>query len=130
LIGTNILFDANIQWQPRAWSNHFLRRKRRPILPKAKKLTPAANGKKSSEPKEVSCGAPDEPIDGGWPPGWTKRTFERKSGASKRHTDRYWYTPQKEYKLRSMVEVKRFMAFVKDTNGDEELPWEYFKGRR
>jgi hypothetical protein len=97
------------------------------IRPKAKKVTPA---KKSSAANEVYCGAPDEPIDGGWPTGWTKRTFERKSGASKGHTDRYWYTPQKEYKLRSMVEVKRFMAFVKDTNGDEELAWEYFKGRR
>ena len=40
--------------------------------------------------------------------GWTKKIFERSSGNSKGHTDRYWFTPTQQYKLRSMKEVHRF----------------------
>lgn len=33
--------------------------------------------------------------------------------------DRYWFTPAKKYRLRSMVEVKKFLENLKRTGGDE-----------
>ncbi|KAG7340564.1 methyl-CpG binding domain containing protein [Nitzschia inconspicua] len=80
-------------------------------------------------PQMVWEGTPDECIDGGWPTGWIKRLYERKGGASKGHMDRYWYTPKHRYKLRSMVEVGRFMTALQQCNGDEEAAWKLFKGR-
>lgn len=75
-------------------------------------------------------GEPDEPLPGGWPVGWKKRVFERQSGASKGHRDRYWHSPEKDYKFRSMTEVKRFMGCLAATGGNEEQAWQLFKGRQ
>jgi hypothetical protein len=58
-------------------------------------------------------------LEGGWPTGWIRRIFERKGGATKGQSDRYWYTPIAAYKLRSMVQVKKFLAALAD-GGDEE----------
>jgi len=70
-----------------------------------------------AEPEPVWSGPPaDEELEGGWPKGWVKKVFARKKGTTK---DRYWYTPNQKYKLRSMVEVKRFLAAVTKTKGDE-----------
>jgi hypothetical protein len=77
--------------------------------------------------REVWRGRPDEPMEGGWPPGWRKTLVQRVSGATAGHTDRYWHTPQKRYKLRSMVDVKRFMAALKTVGGDEVTAWRWFK---
>lgn len=80
---------------------------------------------------EVWSGVPDEKLPGydAWPEGWIKRLFERGSGESKGHTDRYWYSPVKQYKFRSMVEISRFFAAMEKTNHDEEEAWKIFKGR-
>ena len=71
---------------------------------------------------------PKEPLmDGGdWPPGWTQKIFERPSGATH---DRYWYTPITKRKLRSMIEVNRFLAALKKSNGDEDEAWKIFKSK-
>mmetsp|Transcript_29197 Transcript_29197/g.41324 ORF Transcript_29197/g.41324 Transcript_29197/m.41324 type:complete len:239 (+) Transcript_29197:1841-2557(+) len=78
---------------------------------------------------EIWVGAPDEPLEGGWPAGWTKRIFQRASGATKGSTDRYWYTPVLKKKLRSMAEVKRFIAAFK-TCHDEQNAWDAFKAKK
>jgi hypothetical protein len=95
--------------------------------PSAKK--PQGSGEKREAPVEVFMGEPDEPIDGGWPKGWIKRTFERQGGSSKGHTDRYWYSPVTNKKFRSMVEIKRFMAALQSCSGDEDQAWRMFKAK-
>jgi hypothetical protein len=81
---------------------------------------------KKEPAKEVSSGPPDEPLEGGWPDGWTKRVFERQSGSTKGTKDRYWYSPANK-KFRSMNEVKRFLAALKTCKGDEGEAWNVFK---
>jgi hypothetical protein len=78
----------------------------------------------------LHTGPPEEPLDGGWPDGWIKRTFARQSGASVGSTDSYWYTPQTGKRLRSMVEVKRFMAALSTYGGDEVAAWKGLKGKQ
>ena len=69
---------------------------------------------------EVYSGPPTEKLDGGWPEGWTKKAFERQGTSSTDgRKDNYWYTPKKNYKLRSLPEVKRVMAALIETRGDE-----------
>jgi hypothetical protein len=68
-------------------------------------------------PRQTYSGPPDEPIEGGWPAGWTKIIVPRKSGA--KAPDKYWYSPIEKLKFRSMVEVERFMAALATCNGDE-----------
>lgn len=91
------------------------------------KSTPPKKGKKTKskvarkEQPPVWAGPPDEDIDGGWPKGWMKRVFARKNGASKGSTDRYWYSPKESFKLRSMVQVKKFLKALKETKGDEKM---------
>ena len=75
--------------------------------------------KRGGEPP-VWEGAPDEDLEGGWPDGWVKKLYARKNGATKGTKDRYWFTPVEKYKLRSMNEVKRFMAALQKTDGDEK----------
>jgi len=98
--------------------------------PKKKVAAPkkkASNPAKSAAPAKAGTappifeGVPDEPLAGGgsWPKGWIKRVFERKGGATNGRADRYWYTPIQAYKLRSMVEVKRFLDALAAANGDE-----------
>jgi hypothetical protein len=111
-------------------------------LPKKKTVSKKVNQTKvpkpgattSSKPKklpakEVSCGLPDEPLDGGWPAGWVKRVFERASGATKGGHDRYWYSPLTSKKFRSMVEVKRYMVALRDCGGDEDMAWKWLKNK-
>jgi len=87
--------------------------------PKKGKKTKAKVERKEQAP--VWEGPPDEDIDGGWPKGWLKKVFARKNGASKGSTDRYWYSPKESFKLRSMVQVKKFLKALKETKGDEKM---------
>jgi uncharacterized protein (DUF427 family) len=43
----------------------------------------------------------------------------RVGGESKRHHDRYWYSPKEKIKLRSIVEIRKFMKSLKESKGDE-----------
>lgn len=86
-------------------------------------------------PQMVWSGKPDEkffslghPIN--WPPGWTKRVYQRASGDSKGATDRYWFTPVENFKLRSLKEVSRFFDCMDACGQDESSAWRMFKGRR
>ena len=67
------------------------------------------------------CGPPTETIDGGWPEGWVKKTFERRGTVNTDgRKDNYWYTPKEQLKLRSILEVKRFMSSLEEAGGDEK----------
>jgi hypothetical protein len=70
---------------------------------------------------------PDKLCPNGWPDGWIKRVYERLSGSTKGQHDRYWYTPQYGYKLRSMTEVRNFFACLELVDGDEKLAWRCIK---
>jgi len=89
------------------------------------KASPPKKGKKikakvtRKEPLPVWTGTPDEDIDGGWPKGWVKKVYARKNGATKGATDRYWYSPKEKFKLRSMVQVRKFLKALAGTKGDE-----------
>lgn len=103
---------------------------------KAGSVTPATTkGQKSGKSpgkttaKEVESGPPTEPLEGGWPAGWIRRTFERQSGGTKGSTDKYWYSPMTNKKFRSMAEIKRFFVHLKACRGDEEAAWMVFKGK-
>jgi hypothetical protein len=79
--------------------------------------------------KELWYGKPDPAEIPGESKGWTKRTFQRQSGATKGDTDHYWYTPILEKKLRSLKEVERFVEELANCKGDEEKAWKRFKQR-
>ena len=66
-------------------------------------------------------GPPDEPFPAGgnWPDGWVKRVCERTSGATAGQTDKYWITPGVKQRLRSTMEVRRWIKAMQITNGDE-----------
>jgi hypothetical protein len=110
-----------------------------PISSKKQKTAPGSkssaksNGRatpKKRQPNETYYGPPDDPIEGGWPAGWKKSVVQRQSGATAGTQDRYWYTPNLEYKLRSMKEVKRFMAALAAAKGDEKEAWGAFKHKK
>ena len=54
---------------------------------------------------ELACGA---------------KVFVRNNGATKGTKDRYWYSPNEKYKLRSMVQVKKFLKALAENKGDEK----------
>jgi hypothetical protein len=89
-----------------------------------------SKSKKRAHPHETFSGPPDEAMEGGWPAGWKKSVVQRQSGATAGTQDRYWYTPTLEYKLRSMKEVKRFMAALATAKGDEKEAWGAFKHKK
>lgn len=81
-----------------------------PVAPSKSTVLPSKVNKRQGAAKEIWCGAPDDELEGGWPPGWTKRTFERTSGKTKGSTDSYWYAPEGGKRLRSMAEVRRHLG--------------------
>eukprot|EP00536_Pseudo-nitzschia_multiseries_P015653 jgi/Psemu1/218743/e_gw1.926.15.1 len=74
--------------------------------------TPSASNT-TTKLKCVYSGCPIQSIDGGWPVGWTEKVFQRQNGASKGKLDRYWYSPGKQLKFRSIISVQRFLSCVK-----------------
>lgn len=74
-------------------------------------------------------GAPDDELPEGrpWPPGWIKSVQVRKSGTTKGLKDKYWYSPEKEYKFRNINEVVRFLDALENSGGDEEKAWKVFR---
>jgi len=106
----------------------------KPSEPKAKKTK--SPSKSSDKPRAERAanpavweGAPDEDVEGGWPEGWIKRKFKRIGGKSAGTLDRYWYSPGMNFKLRSMTEVKKFLAALRANNGDEAMAWKVLKNK-
>jgi hypothetical protein len=87
----------------------------------SKKNIKTTGGASMKPAKEIWSGRPDEVIEGGWPDGWIKKTFERQSGKTAGTTDSYWYSPIAKIRLRSMKEVTTFLNLLPQCNGDEHL---------
>ena len=84
---------------------------------------------RSDPPQLVREGIPTEPIPGGWPEGWVRRDFQRQGGETVGRVDKYWYPPGHEHhRLRSMKEVERYMAALKDSPGKYDFAWSQRKG--
>lgn len=62
-----------------------------------------------------------------WPAGWIQRVFQRQSGSSRGLTDHYWYSPVMGYKLRSVVELKKFLTALQRFQNDENKAWSSLK---
>jgi Methyl-CpG binding domain len=69
---------------------------------------------------------------------WRKKVYERASGATKGGRDRYWYSPCRQHKFRSLVEIRRYLDILEsfppptvateETVGELELQaWQQFK---
>ena len=85
----------------------------------ARKRNGLKKGPSKGNPIKVYNGVPVCDLEGGWPGGWRMETFQRWTGAK----DYYWYSPIKNKKLRSMLEVKSFIITLKESGGDEEEAW-------
>jgi hypothetical protein len=81
---------------------------------------------------EVSSGVPTESLGEGlaWPEGWTKTTRKRMGGKSAGTYDSYWISPRSKFKLRSIPEVKRFLAALQMDGGDEQLAKREFRRKK
>jgi hypothetical protein len=71
----------------------------------------------------------EEKVAEGMPQGWMMHVHKRpiKNG-SKRHFDYYWFSPKTGKRLRSKVEVQRFLAHLETSNGDEDIAFMRLKG--
>jgi hypothetical protein len=73
----------------------------------------------------VECIAAPEPELAGL--GWMRKGYKRQSNPS--HIDRYWFTPKTQKKLRSRVEVTKFLEHLKNAGDDEDEAYDLLKGR-
>jgi hypothetical protein len=67
----------------------------------------------------IPVDTPNEDIGFSWPLGWKRRVVMRQDGLNKTR-DKYWYTPQKGFLLRSIKQVKLFLETLEKHGGDEE----------
>eukprot|EP00591_Stephanopyxis_turris_P000438 CAMPEP_0195524360 /NCGR_PEP_ID=MMETSP0794_2-20130614/24146_1 /TAXON_ID=515487 /ORGANISM="Stephanopyxis turris, Strain CCMP 815" /LENGTH=531 /DNA_ID=CAMNT_0040654563 /DNA_START=220 /DNA_END=1815 /DNA_ORIENTATION=- len=74
---------------------------------------------------------PTAPIPAeGFPPGWTRRTYMRKTGNSAGKTYFHWFSPKQSKTFRSTLEVLRFIDLLNgQANGDENTAWNLFKSK-
>jgi len=83
---------------------------------KQKTSTGTKTAKKISDPQNARLeweGEPPEVLEGGWPPGWTKRIYRRIN--SKDHKDPYWYSPDKTHKFNTIKKTKEFLKRTQKT---------------
>lgn len=71
----------------------------------------------------------EETVDKEMPQGWIVHLHKRQTTGPKEHIDRYWFSPNTGKKLRSRVEIERFLSHLKDTGGDEEQAYNLLKGK-
>ena len=87
-----------------------------------KRQTKASTDKSASDP--VYVGVPTKFLrEEGWPEGWVERQYERQSGMTKSRVDFYWFPPStdgRERKLRSIVEVKRYLGVLARTGSEDK----------
>jgi hypothetical protein len=74
--------------------------------------------------KILEEGPPDEKLGDGleWPAGWKRVVVQRQGGATAGSKDRYWYPPLssgKAVRLRALTEVKKYLAALGESGGDE-----------
>jgi Methyl-CpG binding domain len=84
--------------------------------------TPRRGAPKTTKQSNLEYeGRPRKPLNvpGGWPKGWTEQTYVRMSGESVGNTDSYWFTPEKQFRIRSITNVMRFLENLDRCHGDE-----------
>jgi hypothetical protein len=81
---------------------------------------------KAAAAQVIWSGPPDEKLDGGWPQGWIKKIYNRSRGP---RIDRYWYSPKNQFKLRSMVECRKFIAALVEHSGDEQAAFQIARNK-
>jgi len=59
---------------------------------------------------------------------WTRETKKRLAGRSRGSTDKYWFSPQQNYKFRSLKGVKEFLFYLQQCDGDEQNAYVMMKG--
>jgi hypothetical protein len=101
-------------------------RKRQPPTTKSNSAGKASSSPGQKAAAAIWIGAPDEKLDGGWPKGWRKEIYSRARGP---RTDRYWYSPKLQCKLRSMVEVKKFLSALMECSGDEQAAFQIARNK-
>mmetsp|Transcript_8728 Transcript_8728/g.8296 ORF Transcript_8728/g.8296 Transcript_8728/m.8296 type:complete len:182 (-) Transcript_8728:327-872(-) len=84
---------------------------------------------KSSRGRAVPILVSEGPAGADLPTGWTVKIYQRMSGHSKGHLDQYWFSPTTKKKMRSRVEIARFLVCLKNHEGDEEKAFAKLKGR-
>ncbi len=69
----------------------------------------------------LSEGPPVAPFPGGgnWPEGWVEQVCTRTSGATAGQLDLYWIPPGVKFRLRSILDVGRWIQAMEISNGDE-----------
>jgi Methyl-CpG binding domain len=110
---------ANVSCKTKPEPTSDPRKKKQPA-PVKRRALPSSRppAKKVWEGAPCELMGPGEIMEHGWPQGWRKEKYERQSGGSKGEFDRYWFTPNNK-KLRSLVEVKRYMAALAFHKDDE-----------
>jgi len=66
------------------------------------------------------------PEEGTLPKGWKLEYVKRSTG---KHVDRYWHTVT-DKKLRSKVEVYRFLQYLEETDGNEDDAFDLLRGKQ
>ena len=90
--------------------------------------TPAEKAKRFAAYEEVKDRAKPAPEFG---EGWMVLEVVRKGGSQAGHTDRYWYSPNERFRIRSKAEFKRFqLALEAAPRNDEDLAWAILKGNK
>lgn len=86
---------------------------------------------KSSTPRRSATLIESSEAPPGLPCGWTSKTFKRKSGRTCGHGDKYFYSPKRNIKFRSMKKCYLFIEILKDPNidGDESAALNEFRRR-
>lgn len=60
--------------------------------------------------------------------GWIRESYRRAGDSdTTKHRDKYWYTPKLKKKLRSTVEVRRFLECLERVGGDEDAAFKLIK---
>jgi hypothetical protein len=75
-------------------------------------------------------GPPDRKPGVVFPPGWIQRTYKRPGTSPRVRVDHYWFSPVTQKKLRSIVEVQRFLKALEENGGDEYDAWSKTKTKR
>ena len=86
-------------------------------MAKQKTSTGTKTAKKISDPQNARLeweGEPPEVLEGGWPPGWTKRIYRRINNKDHKK-DPYWYSPDKTHKFDTIKKTKEFLKRTQKT---------------
>ena len=80
--------------------------------------TPAEKAKRFAAYEEVKDRVKPAPEFG---EGWMVLEVVRKGGSQAGHTDRYWYSPNERFRIRSKAEFKRCLLYTSPSPRDRSV---------